>query len=123
MKLYDNDAYREEFMELVYGLLMSDGTNDRANQIIDAFDMAPVVEAEPTPPAVPLTLEQLREMDGEPLWIRNHCTGAYTCRVIYSSDSNFTHFTDGGLLENRSYDLYWTAYRRRPEEGYDGTAD
>ena len=40
MKLYDNDAYRDEFMSLVYGLLAADGTNDRANQIIDAFDTA-----------------------------------------------------------------------------------
>lgn len=50
MKLYDNDTYREQFMELVYNLLKSDETNDRANQIIDAFDMAPAVEATPLPP-------------------------------------------------------------------------
>lgn len=41
MKLYDNDAYRDEFMELVYSLLHSDGTNDRANQIIDAKPETP----------------------------------------------------------------------------------
>lgn len=70
-----------------------------------------------TPPNDPLTLEQLREMDGEPVWVRNHCTGAYACRVIDSSDAHFTHFTDGGLRENRSYGSYWTAYRRKPEEG------
>lgn len=69
MKLYDNDEYREDFMELVYGLLQSDGTNDRANQIIDAFDSAPEVEAEPLLPNNPLTLDELREMDGEPVWI------------------------------------------------------
>lgn len=71
MKLYDNDACRDEFMSLVYGLLASDGTNDGANQIIDAFDTAPEVEAEPLQPNEPLTLDELREMDGQPVWIVN----------------------------------------------------
>ena len=34
MRLYDNDAYREKFMQVAYDLLSGDGTNDRANQII-----------------------------------------------------------------------------------------
>ena len=42
MNLYDNDAYREEFMEGVYELLSDDSDNFRANQIIDLFDNAPV---------------------------------------------------------------------------------
>ena len=65
MKLYDNDAYRDDFMELVYSLLHSDGTNDRANLIIDAFDLAPEVEAVVLPPNDPLTLDELRKMDKE----------------------------------------------------------
>lgn len=56
MRLYDNEGYREEFMELVYALLASDGTNDRANLIIDAFDRAPEVEAFVLPPNDPLTV-------------------------------------------------------------------
>ena len=55
MKLYNNDEYREEFMELVYSMLQSDGTNDRANMILDAFDRAPEVEAVVLPPNDPLT--------------------------------------------------------------------
>ena len=65
MKLYDNDSYREEFMEEVYKLLADDPDNSRANEIIDLFDDAP----EFNPPNEPLTLEQLREMDGEPVWV------------------------------------------------------
>lgn len=67
MRLYDNDEYREEFMALVYRLLVSDGTNDRANQIIDAFDCAPEVEAEPIPLNDPLAMEELREKGFEPV--------------------------------------------------------
>ena len=43
--LYDNDAYREQFMERVYEILIDDPDNDRANQIINLFDAAPAVEA------------------------------------------------------------------------------
>ena len=43
MKLYDNDSYREEFMEEVYKLLADDPDNYRANEIIDLFDSAPPV--------------------------------------------------------------------------------
>lgn len=46
MKLYDNDAYRDEFMEGVYSLLNDDPTWNRANAIIDLFDSAPAVEAD-----------------------------------------------------------------------------
>lgn len=86
----------------------------------DAIEIMTEIHYAPTiapPPNDPLTLEELLGMDGEPVWVRNHCTGAYACRVIDSSDAHFTHFTDGGLQENRSYGSYWTAYRRRPEDG------
>lgn len=114
MKLYDNDAYRDEFLEAVYNLLSDDSSNDRANQVIDLFDAAPAVEAEPTPPNDPLTLEELQKMYGEPVWVRDLVSGDYMCRVIDSTDKHFTFFTDG-MKENRSYGTYWLAYRSRPE--------
>lgn len=130
MKLYDNDAYREEFMALVYDLLHSDGTNDRANQIIDAFDMAPAVEAEPLPPNAPLTLEEMREMDlFEWLWIEVVCPSRMQVfRKIESAYYQvFEDYTDGdalccgwpGLIHEFEYEDYgktWLAYRRRPEK-------
>lgn len=45
MKLYDNDSFREQFMETVYDVLSDDPDNTRANRIISAFDDAPPVEA------------------------------------------------------------------------------
>lgn len=44
MNLYDNDAYRDAFMEGVYDILEDDPTNDRANAIIELFDSAPSVQ-------------------------------------------------------------------------------
>lgn len=121
MKLYDNDAYRDEFMELVYSLLSSDGTNDRANQIIDAFDMAPVVEAELLPPNDPLTLEGLRKMDGEPVWVVTGSAfnaGRGCWDICDWWDKNTVMFPYSG--EQPRIDdcgITWTAYRRKPEEG------
>lgn len=47
MRLYNNETYREEFVSDVYQILSSDQDNCRANQIIDLFDLAPEVDAEP----------------------------------------------------------------------------
>ena len=119
MKLYNNDEYREEFMELVYSMLQSDGTNDRANMILDAFDRAPEVEAVVLPPNDPLTLEELREMDGEPVWVvplndfdilpANYLVNAYAEQMVVDKFGAYLDFEDYGKT--------WLAYRRRPEEG------
>lgn len=118
MKLYDNDAYRDEFMALVYSLLQNDGTNDRANQIIDAFDRAPEIEAEPLLPNGPLTLDELREMDGEPVWViplddfdilpANYLVNAYAEQIVVDKFGAYLDFEDYGKT--------WMAYRRKPEE-------
>ena len=115
MKLYDNDVYREKFMEIVYGVLSSDEANDRANQIIDAFDNAPQVETEDLLANDPLTLEQLREMDGEPVWVQCLSNEDYSGWII--ADLCFN-----GVATKYFYayfDYYgeeWLAYRRKPEE-------
>jgi len=110
MKLYDNDTYRDEFMAIVYALLHSDGTNDRANQIIDAFDNAPAIDAEPIPSRAPLSLEELREMDGEPYW-----------HVGLRDDSPTPHWAIlpsnvAQRPQDYFYGKYWLAYHRKPEE-------
>ena len=102
MKLYDNDAYRCEFMDGVYSLLSDDPTWDRANQIIDLFDAAPVAESESNEP---LTLDELREMDGEPVWIVN---------VSYCMEEPNLDDYDP---EEKLGIAGWRAYRRKPEAG------
>lgn len=113
MRLYDNDEYRDEFMGLVYSLLHSDGTNDRANQIIDAFDSIPAVEAEPLQPNDPLTLDELREMDGEivycvPLneWIKPTKTGI----AFFGTSAQLKW----GEIAHKCGKT-WLAYRHKPE--------
>lgn len=117
MKLYDNDAYRDEFMEAVYNLLSDDSSNDRANQVIDLFDAAPAVEAEPAPSNDPLTLEQLREMAGEPVWVQE-IAGSQKgqWRIVKGPWHDVGLWLDsGGMLECEDMGKTWLAYRRRPE--------
>lgn len=122
MKLYDNDAYRNEFMEAVYNLLSGDSSNYRANQVIDLFDAAPAVEAEPAPLNDPLTLEELREMDGEPVWVVElngyppHWGLVYWCRkskrnIVYVTINNGASIcaeaflTAGGKIYRRKLEV------------------
>ena len=127
MKLYDNDAYRDEFMEAVYNLLSDDSSKDRANQVIDLFDAAPAVKAEPSPSNDPLTLEQLREMDGEPVWVtvsaswrESGILGGW-CLVSYHITDDqvrvYLYNTRSGasFFPQQDYGISWWAYRRKPE--------
>ena len=125
MKLYDNDAYRCEFMDGVYSLLSDDPTWDRANQIIDLFDAAPVAESESNEP---LTLDELREMDGAPVWIVNvsainqfkgHwdiCDWENGERVIFPYCMEEPNLDDYDPEEKLGI-AGGRAYRRKPEEG------
>lgn len=61
------------------GLITASG--GRANQIIDLFDHAPMVEATIAPTNEPLTIDELRQMDGEPVWIER-----IGCRIPYNSN-------------------------------------
>lgn len=122
MKLYDNDAYRDEFMEAVYNLLSGDSSNDRANQVIDLFDAAPAVEAEPAPSNTPLTLEQLREMDGEPVWIEwgGHPQAGWALVRVWSKANDVIYLTyHNGNMELLGYVLAdgGKIYRRKSEGG------
>ena len=66
-------------------------------------------------PNAPLTLEELREMDGEPVWVVIAGVGRYA--VIEHCGERSTKFTDGMEPPNDRYGTYWLAYRHRPEVG------
>ena len=90
------------------------------------LDAAPTIEP---PPNDPLTLEELREMDGEPVWVV--CTPdvdgetlALWALVSVDRESNEV-FLQNNIGGKSSYEDAWTdieaIYRRRPEEGVHGT--
>lgn len=72
---------------------------------------------------LPLTLEQLREMDGEPVWVESFIRGLASHWAIvrgkYLSDGRFSDDMERCLLsadKNSGYGIAWIAYRNKPEE-------
>ena len=81
-----------------------------------------------TPPNEPLALEDLREMDGEPVWVKclkpnKYINPPVRWRILEKSITGTFGVWDGedSLIE-RNYGTDWLAYRR-PLEGEEGDAD
>ena len=70
-----------------------------------------------TPPNEPLALEQLREMDGEPVWVVlvdekfSGLNGWY----LVPHGSAYLARIDDWELDDDKYGVEWLAYRRPPE--------
>lgn len=77
-----------------------------------------------TPPNEPLPLEQLREMDGEPVWVQTPGIPKYGRWVIVAGvdteDGQRTLYCQGDYT-CRNYGRDWLAYRRPPEGEADET--
>ena len=65
-------------------------------------------------PNEPLTIEQLREMDGEPVWVETKAGlkfwGIVTKICVSSGDGRYLLIT-----EDTEYGQTWVAYRHPPE--------
>ena len=103
--------------------------NDTGNEMEKAIlrrVMQMVVHAPTlTPPNEALTMEQLREMDGEPVWVQTPGIPKYGCWVIVAGvDTEYGQRTlyCQGDYTCRNYGRDWIAYRRPPEGElkYDG---
>lgn len=83
----------------------------------DDIDSMPTL----TPPNEPLTIEQLREMDGEPVWLKCLKPSQYTdppvkWRILEKSiTGKFGVWNGDCALIERTYGVDWLAYRRPPE--------
>ena len=75
------------------------------------------------PPNDPLTMEELREMDGEPVWCCNpHYTKDGHWAIIRNDkydvpEYNHCAYAVGICWPISEYGKTWLAYRRKPEEG------
>lgn len=87
---------------------------------IDIIADAPTIDP---PPNDPLTLEQLREMGGQAVWVSPingeslaqwMLVSGYTRKEIYLIAPS-CHIIQG--YARKSYGKTWLAYRRKPEEG------
>lgn len=109
MRLIDANALHKEISEWPESVMYKD------------WVQAAIANAQTiTPPTNdPLTLEELREMDGEPVWVvplndfeilpANYLVNAYAEQIVVDKFGAYLDFEDYGKT--------WLAYRRRPEEG------
>ncbi len=73
----------------------------------------------------PLTLDELRQMDGEPVYIASDKRGAGYCIVDWhgAKENKWVYFSRTGTAEGMSakavfakdYGVTWLAYRRKPK--------
>lgn len=81
-----------------------------------------------TPPAHKYTLEELRGMDGQPVYIASlnateGCVRTGSWKICYGVDPSFTHgyvekvnLNSGIFMNVNDYNKTWAAYDREPEE-------
>lgn len=84
----------------------------------DDYNYCPIC-GEPLTPPVPLTLEQLRERSGKPVWIQDiECPERSCWRLCYWDRGKYLVLVatsqTGYLLDE--YGEYWVAYDREPKE-------
>ena len=93
------------------------GFNDGLNQAMWEITHAPTLAQ----PNEPLTLEELREMDGDPVWGKSLITGKpgewFILRVVEMSKTWFIACAgaEQGFGDKDTYGETWVAYRRPPE--------
>lgn len=68
------------------------------------------------PPNAPLTLAELREMDGEPVWVISPDYVFEPCWMLVMLRNDFV-MANWQFCDFREYGKTWLAYRRRPEGG------
>ena len=72
------------------------------------------IATEEAPPNDPLTLEELREMDGEPVWICDP-DGSDGMWALVDLEYELCRTAKGGIAIFDTYGKTWLAYRRKPE--------
>ena len=66
----------------------------------------------------PLTIEQLREMDGEPVWVvlaNEKWSGLNGWYLVHHGNA-YLAVVDDWELDSKEYGVEWIAYRRPPEK-------
>lgn len=71
----------------------------------------------PSEPNAPLTLEELREMDGEPVWVVSRDGRNESCWMLVDVEYELCREAHGGMAVFENNGKTWLAYRRKPEEG------
>lgn len=87
-----------------------------SNEVKDMIDLVPTVAF---PPNDPLTLDELRGMQGEPVWVEEVAEDFQNrnkCRVLKRFCGEYVLWTDDSFNVSDNCGKTWLAYRRKPEE-------
>ena len=109
MRLIDADNLRGRVCELFLCAEPGSEEERRFALVLGLIDSALTISP---PPNAPLTLEQLREMDGEPVWVKSMISGW----ALVDSKVGYCKNAIGETASFERYGELWIAYRRRPEE-------
>ena len=94
---------------------------DSPRRDLDLLNLQQLLEFVPEialPPNTPLTLEELREMDGEPVWIiPMRGSGGFRTWMLVDAEYELCREAHGEMAVFENCGKTWLAYRRRPEEG------
>lgn len=65
----------------------------------------------------PLTMDELRQMGGKPVYIHSDIfSGDCGWRVVKATEVLYIQFTDGDYFHFTDYGMAWIAYRSKPKE-------
>ena len=118
-----------ELREMMKTITMPASATEQLQQEIDAHEIA--ISALRQQETVtdshqlnePLTLDELRKMDGEPVWCEIYIKGQSSFYGIVHGE-NVTGFIPGddkpanlAITNVGAYGLAWLAYRQKPEDG------
>lgn len=114
-KTYDAHTAEAEYLlgVLWNGLHNTDGMDAKAaDRVAEIAHEEDRVQPTTTPKNDPLTLEELRKMDGEPVWIDDWYEDFHGWELSETASDYF----DGESRTVEAYGTRWVAYRRKPEE-------
>ena len=106
MRLIDADALRENISHCI-----DDAPLYILATVDQCIDMAPTIQP---PPNAPLTLEELRFMSGEPIWITGERFSPRWDLIRRTTTSGMSTYTFGFLSWDECGKTWFA--RRRPEE-------
>ena len=109
----DGELLELEIANIANKLAKSDAQKALMGRVMYCVEHMPTL----TPPNKPLTLEQLREMDGEPVYMVDLTGGTLWDQWVIFERHTYDGFIPrgGGYFGCASYGGKWLPYRRPPE--------
>jgi len=111
VRLIDADA----LFDVLYHAWGAEMDAGPASEFMEMINNAPTITPQPNEP---LTLEELRQMDGEPVWIEvilPRCGNDKEWALVFVG-GGFCRTSVGNIAFFALYGQTWLAYRRKPEE-------